>query len=310
MSGLLVGATALFALVAIIMTIVAAKLIRESRARSAARIETLRAIVSEPPDMPAARSLAMARPVDVELPRLPAVTELADDVWDFDLHEPEFDEGPAPVARAAAALREPAPRASEVRTSTFELRSSSHDLFEDPVERTPSRRWGWMAAAGVAMACIAGVIYVASSGVLGRLAASGGAAKSAASSSSPIELLSLRHATEAGQFVVTGLVQNPPASVTHRGVQAVVYLFDQEGRYFATSRAALESAVLSPGGEAAFVVRVPASADVSKYRVSFQHEDGAAVIHVDRRGTLPENTSGDAVASTPAAPIVNARKSG
>jgi len=40
---------------------------------------------------------------------------------------------------------------------------------------------------------------------------------------------------------------------------------------------------------------VPATGDVTKYRVSFQHEDGAAVQHVDKRGALPANTTGDAV---------------
>jgi hypothetical protein len=82
----------------------------------------------------------------------------------------------------------------------------------------------------------------------------------------------------------------------------MVYLFDAEGRYFASSRSALDAATLSAGGQSAFTVRVPATASVTRYRVSFQLEDGAAVIHVDRRGTLPEGTTGDAITMPDKAP--------
>ena len=102
-----------------------------------------------------------------------------------------------------------------------------------------------------------------------------------------------------------------------------MYLFDKEDRYFASSKAALDVTMLSPGGEAAFTVRVTPSAsltaaDVRRYRVSFQQQDGAAVSHVDKRGTLPEGTTGAAVdaetppaaPARPAKPKINARKSG
>jgi hypothetical protein len=127
----------------------------------------------------------------------------------------------------------------------------------------------------------------------------------------PIELLSLRYTAETGNFVVTGLVQNPTTSVSLHGVFAVVYLFDAEGKFISSARASLDSGVLSPGGESSFVVHVPAATDVTKYRVSFQHEDGAAVQHVDRRGALPANTTGDAIEAPPATTkVITARKNG
>jgi len=158
----------------------------------------------------------------------------------------------------------------------------------------PSRRWTWMAAAGLVMVLGGGTFWIVSSGVIGRAIAAHEANVTNANAL-PLELLSLRYATDAAGFVVTGLVQNPAKSVVLNRVVAVVYLFDAEGKYIASSRAPIESTVLSAGGESGFVVHLATSTEVSKYRVSFQHEDGAAVTHVDRRGSLPENTTGDAV---------------
>jgi hypothetical protein len=82
-------------------------------------------------------------------------------------------------------------------------------------------------------------------------------------------------------------------------VHAVIYLFDAEDKFFASGRAALESAVLSAGGMSAFDVRVPATMPVTRYRVSFQHESGAAVAHVDRRGAVPEGATDIAIEPEP-----------
>jgi hypothetical protein len=203
----------------------------------------------------------------------------------------------------------PQPRFAHIESQT--------PLFEDTAPRTPGHRLAWMAATALVMASLVGAFFLISSGVIGRVVASNSArARAASSSTTPIELLSLRHAIDAtGAFTVTGLVQNPAASVPLQGVTAVVYLFDAEGKYFASSRAALESAVLSPGGQAGFTVRVPAPTSlpsvpvIGQYRVSFQQDDGAAVIHVDRRGALPDQTTGDTVQTAPVTtPLVATRK--
>lgn len=311
MAPVLIGATVLFAVLAIVMSLVASRAMRENRARSAARIAALQAAVAA-----ASHAAAQAEPAFTPAPA-PAPAQN----WDFSLRAPssmieeQRPEPPKPQPRQvkAAAIVPVA----EVRDSQFDVPGSSeHDLFEQPVPRTPGRRWTWTIAAGLMMASAAGIIWVISSGVINRMAFTSKNATALAAAASPIELLSLRHSTEpSGTFVVTGLVQNPAASSSLRGVFAVAYLFDKDGNYFASSRAALESAVLSPGGETAFVVRIPApgssATPVSRYRISFQQEDGAAVNHVDRRGSMPAGTTGDAV-DTPSTTtsIVAARKIG
>jgi len=332
MPDVLVAATVLSLLFAVLMTVIAAKMLRENRTRTSSRVEALQALAAEPPAMseafvapvpePAATApvpRAFARP---PAPRQGGVSrevglEIAEEnaSWDLALREEPLPEvavsvrqarplpdqpPPRPAIRhGSVALRSANPSSPRFGGQAFDMRSSQdavpeHDLFETPVPATPSRRWTWMAAAGLVMALGGGTFYLVSSGVITRAIARHDANEVMANAK-PIELLSLRYASDNGNFVVTGLVQNPAPSVPLQSVFAIVYLFDGEGKFLSSARAALEAGVLSPGGESGFVVRVPAATDVTKYRVSFQHEDGAAVQHVDRRGALPANTTGDAV---------------
>ena len=309
MTTALVAGSLLTILFAIVMILVASKVLRNNRARSAARIAALQALVAGP-----------SGSTGVHVPSAPETfAELADENdWDLALGG-QSEVPPSPGLRGTSRTFTFA-KADELADRSAGQAVPSH-LFEEAVEHTPNRRFAWTAGVGLAMASVAGVIYVVSSGAIGQVFATNGAATPSAAAAvtqaTPIELLSLRYSIEAPDtFVVTGLVQNPAASASLRGVTAVVYLFDTEGRYFASSRATLDSAVLSPGGEAPFTVKVPKSvsslADLSRYRVSFQLEDGAAVRHVDRRGTLPEGTTGDTVEArtpSPQSPIVTARKS-
>jgi hypothetical protein len=126
----------------------------------------------------------------------------------------------------------------------------------------------------------------------------------------PIELLSLRHAANNdGSFTVTGLVQNPYGGRVARHVIAVVYLFDRDGNYFASGKAALDFTALEPGEESPFVVHVRDVGRVSRYRVGFRSEEGGVVAHVDRRGQLPGGTTGDAIEVRPTVTPTAARRS-
>jgi hypothetical protein len=107
----------------------------------------------------------------------------------------------------------------------------------------------------------------------------------------PLELLSLSHRTEADDFVVAGLVQNPADGKTTPSVMAVVYVFNAKGEYFASGKATLEFAPLAPGAESPFTVRLPKTTGVTRFRVGFRAADGAVVAHVDRRGQPIEGTS-------------------
>ncbi|HEX5069720.1 MAG TPA: hypothetical protein VFV78_05830 [Vicinamibacterales bacterium] len=349
MPDVLIAATVLSLLFAVLMTVIAAKLLRESRTRTSSRIEALQALAAEP--AAAVERSALTAPVPYPVPRRsapPPPREIEQDEfetsWDLALRDeptlpvgtmmprsqPVADLAPARASAEAgdlalgnldlgdaAAVDVPVfdrPANNHLwKTGTSPISAgpvSDHDLFEAAIPPTPSRRWTWVAAVAVIMALGGGTFYLISSGVITRAIARHDANVTAAAAL-PIELLSLRYATDGGNFVVTGLVQNPTTSVSLRGVQAVVYLFDAEGKFINSSRASIDTGVLSPGGESSFVVRVPASATVTKYRVSFQHDDGAAVQHVDRRGALPENTTGDAVQPAPASTqVVTARKNG
>lgn len=115
----------------------------------------------------------------------------------------------------------------------------------------------------------------------------------------PLELLSLSHRTEAGDFVVAGLVQNPSDGRLASSVMAVVYVFNAQGEYFASGKATLEFAPLAPGAESPFVVRLPNTSGVTRFRVGFRAQDGAVVAHVDRRGQPIGGTTGGASPDKP-----------
>jgi hypothetical protein len=158
-------------------------------------------------------------------------------------------------------------------------------------------RWLALAAAGLVILIGAGTIYALNSGTwLSSFTSGDREDVSAASGRQPLELLSLKHGTDqSGAFVVTGLVQNPIEGASLRDVVATVYLFDQQGRYFASGRARLEVPTLGAGEESPFVVKIPNAAAVGRYRVGFRLDDGGVVAHVDRRGQTPAGTSGDTI---------------
>jgi hypothetical protein len=162
------------------------------------------------------------------------------------------------------------------------------------LESQPSLRPGrglrvlGVAAAIAVCAALPYGLYV--SGVFGAIASA------APSAGAPIELLSLRHvATDQGAFTVTGLVQNPVRGRKTSGLLAVLYLFDEAGRFVASGRAPLDAGTIQPGEEATFTVSIPKAAGVARYRVGFRYAEGGVAAHVDRRGQPPADTTEDAV---------------
>jgi hypothetical protein len=98
----------------------------------------------------------------------------------------------------------------------------------------------------------------------------------------PLELLALGHARDGDRLTVRGVVRNPSVGREVDRVTAVVFLYDRNGGFLTSGRAAIEAATLTPGGESTFQVVVPGASDVGRYRVSFRTED-RVVPHVDRR---------------------------
>ena len=241
---------------AIGMSVVAARLLRGNQQRSAARVAALEEAA------------------------------LIDD---------EFDDTPGDVPVDGGELqyddfREDAPVASAMFTAANEAPA-------------PKRRWLALATSMVVMALLIGGGYF-----LLRPAELDAAATSAAvpgvtraaqappttSPGAPLELLSLKHTSEADTFTITGLVQDPADGAALAHVTAVVYLFDADGAYFGSGRAALEFTGLRPGETSPFLVKIPVNTRVARYRVGFRREDGSVIAHVDRRGQPPAGMTSEA----------------
>jgi hypothetical protein len=105
----------------------------------------------------------------------------------------------------------------------------------------------------------------------------------AAAADAALELLSLRHTQEEQDFVVTGLVQNPRGGTQLVRVEATVLLFDSRGTMLTSGRAPIDFTTLAAGDESPFLIRVPVSGAVARYRVGFRRADGQVLGHVDRR---------------------------
>jgi len=235
------------------MSFVAVRLLGGDRRRSAARVASLEAAALE----------------DYERdPREDDVDTLEDHALMLD--EPTFDDFRDADAAMFAATDEP---------------------------RAPSRRWLALAAVAVVMAGLTGAAYMLFKPT--TLGASPAAPASAPAPSStapppatptvdlrqvPIELLSLKHTIEGNTFTLAGLVQNPISGGAFSHVVAVVYLFDNDGSYFATGRADLEFRGLRPGEESPFTIKISSTAHVGRYRVGFRRDDGSVIAHIDKRG--------------------------
>jgi len=275
-----------------LMTTVAWRLLRESHGRSAARVEALQVMARDPdgndddddfvPTAAAPRALESA------------VIEEGAAEWDFALHDPPaLAHEPQPQRPPQRIAPPPQVVTHVAHPAVSRQLIEATPLFVSAPDRRASGRRG-LALAVIVLVMIAG----GGSAYALRTWDVFGAIASAATSKEapPLELLSLRHASDsAGNFTVTGLVQNPAGGRALQGVVAVIYLFDQQGRYLTSGKARLDVTAFQAGDESPFVVKIPSAAGVSRYRVGFRLEDGGVVGHVDRRGQVPDGTTEDAI---------------
>lgn len=163
-----------------------------------------------------------------------------------------------------------------------ELTYQATPLFDTPAPAPARARWGTLVLVVLVFMTIgAGAIF----GLYGRPLPIAWPALTAATATEPLELLSLTHRRDpGGDFIVTGLVQNPETGRATPALVAVAYLFDAQGEYFASGKAAIEVAALAPGDQAPFTIRLPGVGAVSRYRLGFRLSDGGVFAHVDRRG--------------------------
>ena len=318
METVLMVVTLVSLVLAVGMSVLAWRLLRDDRHRSGARSEALRELAASPEidDEPA---LEIRRPVPAPAPapRPPAVTRQpnragpAFDQMRFRSVEDDaqavlgWDTALTPAWRGAAP-REPSP----ARADAGEVRGAEVAFGATAERGVPGRRWAVLAVVAVIMAGAAGAVYgLYRPQIIEAIPSARELASAPASGALPIELLSLRHEIDRdGGFTVTGLVQNPAGGRAAHHVIAVIYLFDRNGNYFATGRAPLDFIALQPGEESPFVVHVPSVSGVSRYRVGFRAEDGGVVSHVDRRGQLPGGTTGDSIGARPAVGPVTASR--
>lgn len=165
------------------------------------------------------------------------------------------------------------------------LRSDAISDGEQPaifqVEPQPTPWFRRIAAAAAVLVLLTAGIWGWS--VIPRRSPAASAPKDPVATTLPLELMSLSHAQEADSFTVTGLVQNPAGSLQLNRVEATVLLFDNRGTMLTSGRAPLDFTALAAGDESPFVIRVPVSRAVARYRVGFRSMNGEVLGHVDRR---------------------------
>ena len=252
--------TALSLAMATTMTVVVITLLRQERARAEARVAVLSAMSADP-----VSSQREASPLPIRRPV-----------------EPRFAQPP---------------RTERIPLADFHLRPADHavtgvsQLFVQAESRSP---WGRRAAvAGTLAATVLAIGFAATSAsrpaavVTHRSEASAPESsvppQGSAPGAVPLELLSLHHVQEAERLVITGVVQNPRRGAALPRLMATAFLFGPDGTFLTSRRAPIDFTNLTPGMESPFVVTVPVTGTVARYRVGFRTEDGRVVAHVDRR---------------------------
>jgi hypothetical protein len=161
-------------------------------------------------------------------------------------------------------------------------------LFAEPARTSP---WGSRFVVMAALALVGtSVLFVAMTMTrpsAPAAAKSAPAAPAAERAAAGLELLSLRDSRDAGALTITGMVQNPRTGSLLSRVAVTAYAFDDKGAFLASGRALLDVTSLAPGDGSPFVVTVPVTGTVARYRIGFRGEDGRVIAHVDKRQQSP-----------------------
>ena len=182
------------------------------------------------------------------------------------------------------------PRSSNLDLPIREGAAASTRMFVEPERSSPwGHRVAVMAGRGLVIASV--ILFArASNGrtAARRTPAPANTAAAAQPGANPapaigLELLSLRDARQAGVLTITGLVQNPHGGAALSRVTVTAYAFDDTGSFLASGHALLEVTSLAPGDESPFVVSVPVTETVARYRIGFRAEDGRVIAHIDKR---------------------------
>ncbi len=263
METLLIAVTAISLAMAAGLAIVVLKLVGDDRRRSEARVAALTAMAAPSASRPQ-RSAEIA----------PAATRTT------------------PIAQATAARLHTQPRLDDLEIRRAEPAVAAFgDLFVEKDQGSPwGRRMGVIGALAAIVAAIGFGIVSLSDTRTPPPPAPAAVQAPAAAEPLPLELMSLRHLQQAQSLTVTGLVQNPRTGAPLSRVVVTAFAFGPDGTFLASSRAPLDFTTLAPGDESPFVVTVPVTGVVSRYRIGFRAEDGNVIAHVDKRA--PEALAG------------------
>lgn len=192
---------------------------------------------------------------------------------------------PSPVAPIKAAPAAP------VKATIGPSSAPTTALFEEHVPESPwKNRLAVMTALGLALASVILFALAANTSKAPARAVGGRPAATNASTAAGapgLELISLRDSRQANSLTITGLVRNPSQGSPLDRIAVTAYTFDDKGSFLASGRALLDVTALAPGDESPFVVSVPVTDTVARYRIGFRTEDGRVIAHVDKRQQGP-----------------------
>lgn len=188
----------------------------------------------------------------------------------------------------AATTRASVPAPPRELTSTHEATGSTRDgMFASAGTTSPSGRR--MAAAVVVAFCAVVAVLLALRPQGSPAAATADGPGPAAA---PLELLALHHTPHENGLTISGIARNPSVGLPMTDVVVVTSVRGTDGREIGSGHAALDRAVLEPGGAAPFVINVAVGDAVGRYRVGFRGADGAVLAHVDRRSDVSSRSHG------------------
>jgi hypothetical protein len=269
---MLLAVTVVSLLLALVMSVIAWRLSKENRVRSASRIAALAAAAADERPLVAERPAVIVPPSDrvaqQPLERPVSASEPRQAPW----RSPGYRSRPAVEKRPVPGS--PATDDSDAVGERF-LGSAT----TQPV--SGGRQRGLAVAASILFVVLVAAGYFA---IFDEKANTTAVAQQA--TESPLELISLGHQRRNSSLSLTGLVRNPRGGQPVEQLAAVAFLFDREGRFVTSARADVDFRMLAPGDESPFVIKLEAPATVARYRVSFR-TDAGVVPHVDRRGQEP-----------------------
>jgi hypothetical protein len=278
---ILLGITVVSLAVALVMSVMAWRVTRDEKQRSAARVAALSLAASDDDVRPNVKSIGFesrAEKPGAKAPWTPASFDSAADAP----ATASLRVRPAIVPAAAELPLNQPQRVEPVRVSEPAISHASGFLGAEEVHHDTGNRQKSLAFAAVIL------FAVLSGGLVWMMSSPEGTSAAAVGPNSPLELVSLSHQREKDKLAVSGLVRNPVAGQPVQNLSAVVFLFDRTGTFVTSSRAKVDFLKLGPGDETPFVVSLDAPGTVSRYRVSFRTDDGV-VPHVDRRVSSQES---------------------